>query len=659
MPFFLAMFSRIGELLPTWLCGLCWDSWVTQPFRCTPLWPASWLPVVDKTRGSKSVEVQRVWEVYDERLQFMSRRDASLLDESLGLDDVSMAWTVWSRAAEAALADAYQFSGGLLPSTGLILGRGAALFRMVQLGGQWVRRARANAADALDAADVFLYRDFSIALLLDMRRRFKAVMDILDAMIRYGVSLSRSVELTAQWDQILALDPMYRVTEDDLSVGRGLDIGAFFDVVAGVHRRLCEFVHQVVVNRRDEAVGGWRNWIREDPLVHPNRWLRPDLVPPAPFLQCEPCLTPDGSGVLSDPNQIDAEFRKAWLPYFCRSGQRETSLDEFGFEVDGWLPILPEIHLPRLTGQMHADVVLHYGVSAGSLDGCRWRELKVLPVSWFDELARILTKVEDLGVWPDGLLDAYITMIPKTDGDSTPLGQRPLSVLPVVYRIGVSVRMVQLQDWFRSWVPDSVYSAGGGRRSVEAWYTAALDSDIHLFVADVVKSFDTVDRGILDRVLSSLGLPGWFRHAYFEYHAHVRLRFKLASGLGRSWTRDGGIPQGCPLSMMFIVALYLPWCRYLSAQVGVRPQLYADNLKCLSRDPDLLLHAARFTTGYVRLVGQEPAPSKCVHLSTSREIRKDMKDWVLSCEGDQWSVRFDVRDLGGHYLSWVVFDSCC
>ena len=25
-----------------------------------------------------------------------------------------------------------------------------------------------------------------------------------------------------------------------------------------------------------------------------------------------------------------------------------------------------------------------------------------------------------------------------------------------------------------------------------------------------------------------------------------------------------------------------------------------------------------------------------------------MKDWVLSCEGDQWSVKFDVRDLGGH-----------
>ena len=133
-------------------------------------------------------------------------------------------------------------------------------------------------------------------------------------------------------------------------------------------------------------------------------------------------------------------------------------------------------------------------------------------------------------------------MIPKTDGDAAPLGQRPLSVLPVVYRLWASTRMGQLDEWFRSWVPDSVFSAGGGRGSVEAWYTSSLDieevlaggtdSHVHLFVADVVQSFDTVDRSILDRVLSSLGLPGWFRHAYFEYHAHVRMRFKACIG---SW----------------------------------------------------------------------------------------------------------------------------
>ena len=40
---------------------------------------------------------------------------------------------------------------------------------------------------------------------------------------------------------------------------------------------------------------------------------------------------------------------------------------------------------------------------------------------------------------------------------------------------------------------------------------------------------------------------------------------------------------------MFIVALCVPRCRYLEATGGVRPLLYADNLKCVCSDPEVLL----------------------------------------------------------------------
>ena len=83
---------------------------------------------------------------------------------------------------------------------------------------------------------------------------------------------------------------------------------------------------------------------------------------------------------------------------------------------------------------------------------------------------------------------------------------------PIVYRVWASARMCQVDGWFRSWVPDSVFSAVDGRGSVEAWKTSALnieevhtgatDFHLHLFVADVVESFDTVDKSILDRVLT-------------------------------------------------------------------------------------------------------------------------------------------------------------
>ena len=51
------------------------------------------------------------------------------------------------------------------------------------------------------------------------------------------------------------------------------------------------------------------------------------------------------------------------------------------WEVGDWLPLLPEVSLPRLTGQVLADVVQRKSATAGSLDGWGWRDLKVLPVS--------------------------------------------------------------------------------------------------------------------------------------------------------------------------------------------------------------------------------------------------------------------------------------
>ena len=93
------------------------------------------------------------------------------------------------------------------------------------------------------------------------------------------------------------------------------------------------------------------------------------------------------------------------------------------------------------------------------------------------------------------------------------------------------------------------------------------------------------------------------------------------------------------------MALFLPRCRALKSIPGVGPQLYADNLKCVSGSPAALLSAARFTSMYIRLVGREAAPKKCVFLSASQ---KDMKCSAVSDTGDKWSVRLDVRDLGGH-----------
>ena len=202
-----------------------WTGQVSQPVRRTPLWLASWLPAIDKTRGSKSVEVQRVWEIYDERLQFMSREDALGLDEALLRGDVSSAWMTWSSAAEKALADAFQFAGGPVPVRGLVLGWGMARMRIVRLGGPLVRSVRRSAVGDGDVDDASLYRDSSAAPVLDLRRNLKAILDLLDSTIRWGASLARDVQLMHLWDSVVRLGSLGSVRLEEYAAARICGVG--------------------------------------------------------------------------------------------------------------------------------------------------------------------------------------------------------------------------------------------------------------------------------------------------------------------------------------------------------------------------------------------------------------------------------------------------
>ena len=176
-------------------------------------------------------------------------------------------------------------------------------------------------------------------------------------------------------------------------------------------------------------------WLREDLGSRPYAWRRPDFVPPSSFLVIQDPLT-EASRILFEPHFIDAEFRKA-----CGCGHPVVTADHL-------LPQEPYLDLPRITGRDLQEVARAKKSTAGGLDGWAWNEVKGFT---FALVLRV-------GCWslPQRLLDAFIAMIPKADGDSTPLGQRPLSVLPVVYRLWASLRHGHLREWVEGCLPKSV-----------------------------------------------------------------------------------------------------------------------------------------------------------------------------------------------------------
>ena len=91
----------------TWFVADRWTALITQPRRFTPLWPASWVSSVDGSRFSKSAEVRRIRDVYDERLGWVDAGDALSVDRAIASGDVSGAWLAWSNAAEGGVVECF------------------------------------------------------------------------------------------------------------------------------------------------------------------------------------------------------------------------------------------------------------------------------------------------------------------------------------------------------------------------------------------------------------------------------------------------------------------------------------------------------------------------------------------------------------------------
>ena len=122
----------------------------------------------------------------------------------------------------------------------------------------------------------------------------------------------------------------------------------------------------------------------------------------------------------------------------------------------------------------------------------------------------------------------------------------------------------------------------------------------------------TVARDILDCALGRLGLPAWLRVVYFALHRQVRSRFRL---LG--WELLGPGMETWKVSKALLLS-YMP----------------------------ITLSAFRMTRMFFSLLLN--TRSRAPKLPGRRLLRNRMTAWRYATAGCLWTVKLDVRDLGGH-----------
>ena len=152
-------------------------------------------------------------------------------------------------------------------------------------GGSSSRLYRASHGDAVDVQCAQYFVNSSLSPVLLFLGRLKSVADVLKGIRSKGFTQSRWDALVRYWGAVCRHGPCGPISSlhprDDWLPP---DLHGFYKWVFDSLEVLKDFFRQIVVSRRDDGIRRWKGWLREDLSSRPYAWLRPDFVPPSPFL---------------------------------------------------------------------------------------------------------------------------------------------------------------------------------------------------------------------------------------------------------------------------------------------------------------------------------------------------------------------------------------
>ena len=248
---------------------------------------------------------------------------------------------------------------------------------------------------------------------------------------------------------------------------------------------------------------------------------------------------------------------------------------------------------------------IHYVLSkklkpstATGLDGWRPSEIKQLPDCLLQALLDIFHLCEAQGKFPSSLYYSYTTLIPK-GASRAPLSLRPITVLPVPYRIYASLRCQTLLKWQNSWIHPSQFAFCKGRSTTSLNSSLSFDplrryqcyQSFAGIQFDFAKCFDSIPYSVIWDILFYHGCDTNFITLLPHLYTNMQRCFRYAGCIGSFWQATNGLLQGDPLSVVILNCVLAPLLRQLSHISGLTTYAFADGLTVVSSSWDVLHQA--------------------------------------------------------------------
>ena len=151
------------------------------------------------------------------------------------------------------------------------------------------------------------------------------------------------------------------------------------------------------------------------------------------------------------PMQVAGAFAKEWGALWRPPPKKGVVLpyEEERKALDGLLASLARDNtnpLPPIEGHILQEAVRKLTrTKAQGLDHWTVEQLQCLPAEAWPSMAAILNRIEEVGEWPAALAGAKIVFLSKGEGNAV-MGQRPIGILPMDYRLWARVRLREAED---------------------------------------------------------------------------------------------------------------------------------------------------------------------------------------------------------------------
>ncbi|KAJ9448400.1 Retrovirus-related Pol polyprotein from type-2 retrotransposable element R2DM [Diplonema papillatum] len=384
---------------------------------------------------------------------------------------------------------------------------------------------------------------------------------------------------------------------------------------------VCQSLAQTTLNSRYLEIARCQRELRNPLGKESFAWVKKEAPPTFYFTNGR-----DGR-LTANLVEVDATVRRKWDPVLrMYAGKKEPEFAPFLREYGDFIAQHP-CQLGPITADRLRSIARKKGVqSSCGVDGWRMREVAALPDTILEGFAAVLNEVEETGLWPDGVLDALVTLIPKGEGDD-PLKLRPITVSSVVYRLWASVRLQEVLVWQEQWIHESQHGFRKGHSCDDVVMDIALSIEeslingtpLHGIALDFAKCFDRVPQGLVLDLVEALGLHERVLAPLRHVYKYLRRRFKYPLGVGDEFKVTNGILQGCPISVVLINALLSVLSKALVSRARVSPKSFADDLYLLSRLAKLLQEGIEVTAIFGGLTGLALNEGKCASFSTSEK----------------------------------------